>query len=178
MLQYDPNEEEAKGGSAPVGKMLLSSGDKQLVLLCYVPDDKIEKVNASEWMKATLLVVGGEFISVPAVPTPPCLPRLNPVCPHFTSPAHLDTSHSHTHTFPFFLANEVSSAPCEAERPGANTRVVVTRNLLLLITCGCRLFSVTGVAGGTALVTCLNASVLITWRPYMLLDLRHKKTCG
>ncbi|KAJ1494966.1 hypothetical protein T484DRAFT_1926434 [Baffinella frigidus] len=61
--EYDPNEEEAKGGSAPVGKMLLSSGDKQLVLLCYVPDDKIEKVNASEWMKATLLVVGGEFIS-------------------------------------------------------------------------------------------------------------------
>jgi hypothetical protein len=43
--------------------MLLSSGDKQLALLCYVPDDKLEKVNASEWMKATLASCKGEFVS-------------------------------------------------------------------------------------------------------------------
>ena len=60
----DPADEEAKGGSGSVGKMLLSSGDKQLALLCYVPDDKIAKVKASEWMKATLLVVGGTFVEV------------------------------------------------------------------------------------------------------------------
>ena len=62
-LQVDPADEEAKGGSGAVGKMLLSSGDKQLALLCYVPDDKLEKVNASEWMKATLASCKGEFVS-------------------------------------------------------------------------------------------------------------------
>eukprot|EP00960_Hanusia_phi_P065709 766192-Hanusia_phi.AAC.5 len=58
----DPNEEEAKGGSGMVGKMFLSSSDKQLALMCYVPESKTSKCNASEWMKAVLASVNGEFI--------------------------------------------------------------------------------------------------------------------
>uniref|UniRef100_A0A7S0MMF5 Uncharacterized protein n=1 Tax=Cryptomonas curvata TaxID=233186 RepID=A0A7S0MMF5_9CRYP len=61
--EVDPADEEAKGGSGEVGKMLLSSGNAQLGLLCYVPASKLEKCNASEWMKATLSVVNGEFVS-------------------------------------------------------------------------------------------------------------------
>ena len=40
-----------------VGKMLLSSGNAQLGLLCYVPASKLDKCNASEWMKAVLKCV-------------------------------------------------------------------------------------------------------------------------
>ena len=40
----DPADEEAKGGSGMVGKMLLSSGERQLALLCYVPVEKKDKV--------------------------------------------------------------------------------------------------------------------------------------
>ncbi|EKX38083.1 hypothetical protein GUITHDRAFT_165323 [Guillardia theta CCMP2712] len=58
----DPNEEEAKGGSGMVGKMFLSSGDKQLALLAYVPESKTDKCNASEWMKAVLASCNGEFV--------------------------------------------------------------------------------------------------------------------
>ena len=37
--------------------MLLSSGNAQLGLLCYVPASKLDKCNASEWMKAVLKCV-------------------------------------------------------------------------------------------------------------------------
>eukprot|EP01126_Amoeba_proteus_P017414 TRINITY_DN18383_c0_g1_i1.p2 TRINITY_DN18383_c0_g1~~TRINITY_DN18383_c0_g1_i1.p2 ORF type:complete len:199 (-),score=33.45 TRINITY_DN18383_c0_g1_i1:73-621(-) len=64
--EVDPADEEAKGGSGEVGKMLLSSGNEQLALLCYVPASKAEKCNATEWMKAVLghseLKEGGEFV--------------------------------------------------------------------------------------------------------------------
>eukprot|EP00287_Rhodomonas_sp_CCMP768_P004158 CAMPEP_0196730850 /NCGR_PEP_ID=MMETSP1091-20130531/10786_1 /TAXON_ID=302021 /ORGANISM="Rhodomonas sp., Strain CCMP768" /LENGTH=341 /DNA_ID=CAMNT_0042073927 /DNA_START=77 /DNA_END=1102 /DNA_ORIENTATION=+ len=60
--EIDPNDEEAKGGSGMVGKMLLSSGDKQLALMCYVPESNSAKLNASDWMKAVLETVGGEFV--------------------------------------------------------------------------------------------------------------------
>mmetsp|Transcript_71162 Transcript_71162/g.148423 ORF Transcript_71162/g.148423 Transcript_71162/m.148423 type:complete len:179 (-) Transcript_71162:119-655(-) len=60
--EVDPTDEEAKGGSGAVGKMLLSSGDKQLALLAYVPADKTEKINATEWMKKVLESVGGQFV--------------------------------------------------------------------------------------------------------------------
>mmetsp|Transcript_47887 Transcript_47887/g.95840 ORF Transcript_47887/g.95840 Transcript_47887/m.95840 type:complete len:152 (+) Transcript_47887:85-540(+) len=60
--EVDPADEEAKGGSGAVGKMLLSSGDKQLALMAYVPADKVGKINASEWMKGVLASVSGEFL--------------------------------------------------------------------------------------------------------------------
>jgi hypothetical protein len=37
-----------------VGKMLLSLGDTQLGLLCYVPTSRLDTCNASEWIKAVL----------------------------------------------------------------------------------------------------------------------------
>eukprot|EP00291_Cryptomonas_curvata_P008212 CAMPEP_0172190846 /NCGR_PEP_ID=MMETSP1050-20130122/23347_1 /TAXON_ID=233186 /ORGANISM="Cryptomonas curvata, Strain CCAP979/52" /LENGTH=154 /DNA_ID=CAMNT_0012865779 /DNA_START=30 /DNA_END=492 /DNA_ORIENTATION=+ len=58
----DPADEEAKGGSGMVGKMLLSSGDKQLALLCYVPAEKRDKVKASEWMAAVVASCHGEVV--------------------------------------------------------------------------------------------------------------------
>mmetsp|Transcript_36930 Transcript_36930/g.86938 ORF Transcript_36930/g.86938 Transcript_36930/m.86938 type:complete len:358 (+) Transcript_36930:136-1209(+) len=60
--EIDPMDEEAKGGSGMVGKMLLSSGDKQLALCCYVPEANKSKLNASDWMKAVLKEVGGDFL--------------------------------------------------------------------------------------------------------------------
>eukprot|EP00284_Hemiselmis_tepida_P005575 CAMPEP_0174926286 /NCGR_PEP_ID=MMETSP1355-20121228/10979_1 /TAXON_ID=464990 /ORGANISM="Hemiselmis tepida, Strain CCMP443" /LENGTH=179 /DNA_ID=CAMNT_0016172313 /DNA_START=23 /DNA_END=562 /DNA_ORIENTATION=+ len=57
--EVDPAEEESKGGSGEVGKMLLSAGDKGLALINYVPESKKDKVNAEEWMAATLKEVGG-----------------------------------------------------------------------------------------------------------------------
>jgi hypothetical protein len=62
--EIDPAEEESKGGSGSVGKMLLSAGETQLALLNYVPKEKLDKCNAEEWMKAVLKEVGGgEIIS-------------------------------------------------------------------------------------------------------------------
>ncbi len=62
--EVDPAEEESKGGSGAVGKMLLSAGDSQLALINYVPKEKLDKCNAEEWMKAVLKEVGGgEIIS-------------------------------------------------------------------------------------------------------------------
>jgi hypothetical protein len=40
-----------------VGKMLLSMGEMQLGLLCYVPASKLDKCNASKWMEAVLKYV-------------------------------------------------------------------------------------------------------------------------
>ena len=58
--EVDPTEEEAKGGSGEVGKMLLSSGNERLALRCYVPTTgkAAGKCDASEWMKAVLASIG------------------------------------------------------------------------------------------------------------------------
>jgi len=59
--EIDPTEEEAKGGSAFVGKMFLAAGDARLALLCHCPkgahspeNKAAGKCDASEWMKGTL----------------------------------------------------------------------------------------------------------------------------
>ena len=47
--EIDPEEEESKGGSGEVGKLLLSDGQKDFAMLAYVPETKVEKVrNTSE----------------------------------------------------------------------------------------------------------------------------------
>jgi hypothetical protein len=50
----DPEEEESKGGSAEVGKVLIAPGEKEMCLCAYVPDDKVHKVQATAWLKAIL----------------------------------------------------------------------------------------------------------------------------
>merc|ERR1711972_523622 len=38
----DPTEEERKGGSGNIGKMIFSAGDHQLAIVAYVPDEMKE----------------------------------------------------------------------------------------------------------------------------------------
>ena len=54
--EIDPTEEEAKGGSAKVGKMFLSAGEARLALICHCPkeDKAAGKCSASDWMKGVL----------------------------------------------------------------------------------------------------------------------------
>jgi len=54
--EIDPTEEEAKGGSAKVGKMFLSAGEARLALMCHCPteDKAAGKCSASDWMKGVL----------------------------------------------------------------------------------------------------------------------------
>jgi len=57
----DPSEEERKGGSGRVGKMLVSK-DKELsklALVAYSPPSKHEQLKADQWMKDILAVLGG-----------------------------------------------------------------------------------------------------------------------
>merc|ERR1711862_80495 len=54
----DPEEEEMKGGSGHVGKMIFSSSDEgddaQCAAVGYVPADKQGKINAKEWMEEVM----------------------------------------------------------------------------------------------------------------------------
>merc|ERR1711874_458420 len=58
----DPTEEERKGGSGAIGKMLFSAGDHQLGLLTYVPEDRKGELDAIEWMKQVLSLFQGELV--------------------------------------------------------------------------------------------------------------------
>eukprot|EP00242_Pyramimonas_sp_CCMP2087_P012634 CAMPEP_0198198470 /NCGR_PEP_ID=MMETSP1445-20131203/1930_1 /TAXON_ID=36898 /ORGANISM="Pyramimonas sp., Strain CCMP2087" /LENGTH=236 /DNA_ID=CAMNT_0043868043 /DNA_START=244 /DNA_END=954 /DNA_ORIENTATION=+ len=56
--EIDPEEEESKGGSGEVGKLLLSDGMKDFLMLAYVPQDKTAKVNAVEWVQFVVAELG------------------------------------------------------------------------------------------------------------------------
>mmetsp|Transcript_17739 Transcript_17739/g.31677 ORF Transcript_17739/g.31677 Transcript_17739/m.31677 type:complete len:452 (-) Transcript_17739:131-1486(-) len=56
----DPTEEERKGGSGHIGKMIFSAGDAQLAIVAYVPDEKKADLDATEWIKKVLDLNGGE----------------------------------------------------------------------------------------------------------------------
>eukprot|EP00300_Choanocystis_sp_HF-7_P021757 c20852_g1_i1.p1 GENE.c20852_g1_i1~~c20852_g1_i1.p1 ORF type:complete len:431 (+),score=126.48 c20852_g1_i1:1-1293(+) len=64
--EVDPEGEERRGGSGPVGKMIFSAGTQQLSLVAYVPQDKQAKVNATEWAQAVLAQLGGELAGTPS----------------------------------------------------------------------------------------------------------------
>jgi len=53
----DPTEEERKGGSGHVGKMIFSAGTDQLAIVAYVPKDKQGSLSCEEWL---LKVVSGQ----------------------------------------------------------------------------------------------------------------------
>eukprot|EP00281_Chroomonas_sp_CCMP1168_P034143 CAMPEP_0206243648 /NCGR_PEP_ID=MMETSP0047_2-20121206/17716_1 /ASSEMBLY_ACC=CAM_ASM_000192 /TAXON_ID=195065 /ORGANISM="Chroomonas mesostigmatica_cf, Strain CCMP1168" /LENGTH=185 /DNA_ID=CAMNT_0053668775 /DNA_START=26 /DNA_END=583 /DNA_ORIENTATION=- len=63
--EVDPNEEESKGGSGGMGKLIWSAsnekaeGPKQIAVINYVPEALKDKCNAEEWMTAVLKEVGG-----------------------------------------------------------------------------------------------------------------------
>merc|ERR1712007_170104 len=56
----DPTEEERKGGSGHVGKMIFSAGVEQLAVVAYVPEAKQSECDCGEWLKAVLDSFGGE----------------------------------------------------------------------------------------------------------------------
>jgi len=50
----DPTEEERKGGSGHIGKMVFSAGTEQLAIVAYVPDEKQSELVCEEWLKKVL----------------------------------------------------------------------------------------------------------------------------
>merc|ERR1711865_224149 len=47
----DPADEERKGGSGNIGKMIFSAGTDQLALAAYVPQEKQKDLSCEEWLK-------------------------------------------------------------------------------------------------------------------------------
>jgi len=61
----DPADEERKGGSGNIGKMIFSAGTEQLAVAAYVPEDKLGKeLVCEEWLKAVLAMFNGKVDTV------------------------------------------------------------------------------------------------------------------
>merc|ERR1711948_53195 len=50
----DSTEEERKGGSGHIGKMIFSAGSEQLAVCAYVPEEKQSALSCEEWLKTVL----------------------------------------------------------------------------------------------------------------------------
>jgi len=59
----DPTEEERKGGSGHIGKMIFSAGVDQLAVVAYVPEDKQDKCDCKEWLEKVLGLYQGTVVS-------------------------------------------------------------------------------------------------------------------
>merc|ERR1719401_1100104 len=59
----DPTEEERKGGSGHIGKMIFSAGVEQLAVVAYVPEEKQGELSCEEWLKTVLGNFSGELVS-------------------------------------------------------------------------------------------------------------------
>jgi len=59
----DPTEEERKGGSGHIGKMVFSAGPGQLAIVAYVPEDKASDLSCVEWLEKVLSVYNGKVVS-------------------------------------------------------------------------------------------------------------------
>lgn len=55
----DPSEEERKGGSGHIGKMVFSAGTEQLAIVAYVPEAKKEDLKSDEWLEKVLSLFQG-----------------------------------------------------------------------------------------------------------------------
>merc|ERR1719276_821039 len=55
----DPTEEERKGGSGHIGKMVFSAGVDQLAIVAYVPEEKQGELDCPEWLAKVLSLHGG-----------------------------------------------------------------------------------------------------------------------
>merc|ERR1719471_2520693 len=62
----DPSEEERKGGSGHIGKMIFSAGTEQLAIVAYVPEAKQGDLSCEEWLKTVLGAFSGEVVSAGA----------------------------------------------------------------------------------------------------------------
>jgi len=75
-FKSDPTEEERKGGSGHVGKMVFSAGLEQLAIVAYVPEAKHGELSCQEWLEKVVsvhsggkVVTGGAEYSVGIIPT-------------------------------------------------------------------------------------------------------------
>merc|ERR1712232_401626 len=60
----DPTEEERKGGSGHIGKMVFSAGLEQLAIVAYVPEAKQGELVCKEWLEKVLsLYPSGKLVS-------------------------------------------------------------------------------------------------------------------
>merc|ERR1719408_837486 len=60
----DPTEEERKGGSGHIGKMVFSAGPERLAIVAYVPQEKQDELVCEEWLQKVLsMFPGGEVHS-------------------------------------------------------------------------------------------------------------------
>merc|ERR1719473_2422921 len=53
-----------KGGSGHIGKLVMSASDKQLALIAYVSEEKVERLTATAWLEEIFKTFGdyGEFV--------------------------------------------------------------------------------------------------------------------
>merc|ERR1712232_266368 len=60
-FKTDPSEEERKGGSGRIGKLIISKdqADSKLALVTYCPPAKQAELKADQWMKDLLVALGG-----------------------------------------------------------------------------------------------------------------------
>merc|ERR1712150_197862 len=59
----DPAEEERKGGSGHIGKMVFSAGTDQLAICAYVPEEKQAELECDEWIKKVLALFQGSVVA-------------------------------------------------------------------------------------------------------------------
>merc|ERR1719253_325498 len=69
----DPTEEERKGDSGHIGKMIFSAGTEQLAVVAYVPEEKQGEINSKEWLEAVLATQGGSVTSAKAGTSAGCV---------------------------------------------------------------------------------------------------------
>merc|ERR1711904_87747 len=62
----DPTQEERKGGSGHIGKMIFSAGTEQLAIAAYVPEAKQEECSCKEWIEKVLSLFQGELLDTAA----------------------------------------------------------------------------------------------------------------
>jgi hypothetical protein len=57
----DPSEEERKGGSGHIGKMIFSCAVEHLAVCAYVPEDKLGELSCKQWLEKVLALFGGSL---------------------------------------------------------------------------------------------------------------------
>jgi len=62
----DPTDEERKGGSGHIGKMVFSAGVEQLAIVSYVPEAKQSELSSEDWIKAVIGNFGGKVLTTAA----------------------------------------------------------------------------------------------------------------
>jgi hypothetical protein len=71
----DPTEEERKGGSGHIGKMVFSAGIEQLAIVAYVPEEKHGELSCEEWLgKVVSMFPGGKVVAGDKCMSTGCIP--------------------------------------------------------------------------------------------------------